>query len=313
MCASAPVVLFVYNRPDHVRETWKALQACPEAASTHLYVFSDGAKNQAAEDGVLAVRAAVRELTESLPFGQVTVVESPINKGLAKSVIDGVSNVLSTHGRAVVLEDDCRVAPSFLTYMNRCLDFYEKDTAVGAIAGYVPDLVLPKDYVGDVFATYRSCSCAWATWADRFANVDWELKEFGELCSRPDWIKRLNLNGNDRFLRLYRQVQGNGTSWSVRFGVHLVKHDWLTVYPRYSYIENIGCDASGVHSTAEDAEKMAVDLSRAIADPTPVSVTPDKRIQKIMKQHYSDGLVSTVKRRVATALYARRGRRAYKK
>ena len=312
MSAYAPIVLFVYNRPDHVRETWRALQACPEAAESELFVFSDGPKNDRAVLQVEAVRTTVQELTVSLPFGKVTVVESPVNKGLAKSVIDGVTAVTKSHGRAIVLEDDCRVSPHFLTFMNRCLDFYEKDTTVGAIAGYVPDLKLPSDYTADVFATYRSCSCGWATWADRFANVDWELAEFAAFCTHPEWIKRLNLNGDDRFLRLYRQVKGNGSSWSVRFGIHLVKNDWLTVYPRYSYIENIGCDASGVHSTADDAVKMAVELSRAVADPHPVPVKPEPEIQKIMKRHYSDGLLSTIKRRAATAWYVHKVKRHYK-
>ena len=113
-------------------------------------------------------------------------------------------------------------------------------------------------------------------------------------------------------MRLYRQTQGNGTSWSVRFGMHLVKNGWLTVYPRYSYIENIGCDASGVHSTAEDADKMAVDLDRAIKDPRPVPVTADPTIQNIMKKHYSDGLLSTLKRRAATAWYVHKVKRAHK-
>lgn len=303
MSACAPIILFVYNRPDHVKETWTALQACPEARESHLYVFSDGPKNEKAVSAVESVRATVSELTNVLPFGQVTVVESPVNKGLAASVIGGVTEVMKAQGRAIVLEDDCRVSPHFLTYMNRCLDFYATDSSVGAIAGYVPTLNLPADYTADVFATYRSCSCAWATWADRWADVDWELSNFGAFCSDPANIKRLNLNGDDRFLRLYRQTMGNGTSWSVRFGMHLVKNNWLTVYPRYSYIENIGCDASGVHSTEEDADKMAVDLSWAIEDPKPVPVTADPTIQKIMKKHYSDGFVSTVKRRAATAWY----------
>jgi hypothetical protein len=91
--------------------------------------------------------------------------------------------------------------------------------------------------------------------------------------------------------------------------MHLVKHNWMTVYPRYSYIQNIGCDASGVHSTAQDADKMAVDLSRAVADPIPVPVTADPAVQKIMKKHYSDGFVSTVKRRLATAWYVHKGKK----
>jgi len=103
-------------------------------------------------------------------------------------------------------------------------------------------------------------------------------------------------------MRLYRQTKGNGSSWSVRFGAHLVKNDWLTVYPRYSYIKNIGCDESGVHSKSEDAEKMAVDLSKAIKEPKIIDIEINKKIQKTMKKRYSYGFVSDIKKFIATAI-----------
>ena len=108
-------------------------------------------------------------------------------------------------------------------------------------------------------------------------------------------------------MRLYRQTKGNGSSWSVRFGAHLVKNNLLTVYPRYSYITNIGCDETGVHSTSDDAEKMRVDLSKAIENPILSDVEIDGRIQKIMKKHYSYGFVSEAKKVIATSLIFLKG------
>ena len=81
-----------------------------------------------------------------------------------------------------------------------------------------------------------------------------------------------------------------------------MKNDWLTVYPRYSYIKNIGCDESGVHSKIEDAEKMTVDLSKAIGNPVLEDAPLDKRIQRIMRKHYSYGLLSDIKKFIATTL-----------
>ena len=88
----------------------------------------------------------------------------------------------------------------------------------------------------------------------------------------------------------------------MRFGAHLVKNNWLTVYPRYSYIKNIGCDESGVHSKSADAAKMAVDLTKSIKAPGISEVELNKKIQKIMKKHYSYGLVSDFKKFVATII-----------
>ena len=298
----APIIIFIYNRADHFIETYNALAACKEAKESELFIFSDGAKNEAGREKVNEVRAAVAAIKDSGDFKSVNVTESPVNKGLAASVISGVTEIINKYGKVIVVEDDCKVSPLFLRYMNKALDYYENNKKIGSIAGYTPMIDLPDDYKNDVFVAYRSCSWTWATWKDRWEGVDWELKDIKEFYKSPKLIRRLNSNGSDRFMRLYRQTKGNGSSWSVRFGAHLVKNNLITVYPRYSYNSNIGCDESGVHSKSEDNEKMRVDLSKAIESPVLTDVEIDNRIQKIMKKHYSYGFVSEAKKFIATVL-----------
>lgn len=298
----APIIIFVYNRADHFVQVYNALSACKEAKDSDLFIFSDGAKNEAGKEKVNEVRTAVAAIKDSGDFKSVTITESPVNKGLAASVISGVTEVINKYGKTIVVEDDCKVSPFFLSFMNNALDYYENNKKIGSIAGYTPMIDLPDDYQNDVFAAYRSCSWTWATWKDRWDGIDWELKEIKDFYNSPKLIRRLNSNGSDRFMRLYRQTKGNGSSWSVRFGAHLVKNNLLTVYPRFSYNSNIGCDESGVHSKSEDNEKMRVDLSKAIENPVLTDVDIDSRIQKIMKKHYSYGFVSEIKKFIATVL-----------
>ncbi len=298
----APIIIFVYNRADHFVQVYNALSACKEAKDSELFIFSDGAKNESGKDKVNEVRAAVDAIKDSGDFKSVTVIESPVNKGLAASVIAGVTDVINKYGKVIVVEDDCVVSPLFLLYINNALGYYESNKKIGCLSGYTPMIEFPDNYKKDVFSAYRSCSCTWATWQDRWEGVDWELKEIKDFYNSPKLIRRLNSNGSDRFIRLYRQTKGNGSSWSVRFGAHLVKNNLLTVYPRYSYITNIGCDESGVHSKSEDNEKMRVDLSKAIENPVFDDVEIDNRIQKIMKKHYSYGFISEVKKFIATVL-----------
>lgn len=298
----APIVIFVYNRADHFIQVYNALAACREAKESDLFIFSDGAKNESGVEKVNEVRAAVSAIKDAGDFKSVTVAESPVNKGLAASVISGVTEIINKYGKVIVVEDDCKVSPFFLRYMNKALDYYKDNKKIGSIAGYTPMITLPADYNKDVFAAYRSCSWTWATWKDRWDGVDWELKNIKDFYNSPKLIKKLNSNGSDRFMRLYRQTKGNGSSWSVRYGAHLVKNDLITVYPVYSYNSNIGCDESGVHSKSDDAEKMRVDLSKAIKNPVLTDLEIDKRIQKILKKHYSYGIVSETKKFIATAL-----------
>lgn len=296
----APIVLFVFNRADHFEKTVTALSACFEAKQSVLYIFSDGPKNAENGNKVKEVRQLAHSVRQNNWFRDVIISESQENKGLASSIISGISAVFEQHNKMISLEDDCVVSPYFLTFMNRCLDYYADNHRIGAVAGYAPDLQLPEDYSADIFTAYRSCSCAWASWKDRWNGVDWKLSDVKSLYRDPKLIKRLNYNGSDRFIRLYRQAKGGKDSWSIKFGYHLVKKNMLTVYPRYSYITNIGGDNSGVHSSSDDADKLVMDLSKAIVDPVIEYVELDERIQKLMKKFYSGGLISDVKRAVAT-------------
>lgn len=298
----APIVIFVYNRADHFIRTYKALSECKEAKESDLFIFSDGAKNEKTAPAVDEVRKAAHSIENNGDFKSVNIIESPVNKGLANAVINGVTEIVDKYGKVIVVEDDCVATDSFLSYMNRCLDFYETNKKIGCISGYTPDITLPEDYKNDMFVANRSCSCTWATWSDRWQGVDWELENTSDFYKNPSLIKKLNSNGSDRFMRLYRQTKGNGSSWSVRFGAHLVKNGYFTLYPRYSYIQNIGCDESGVHSKSEDARKMQVDLTKAISSPELIDAPFDVRIQKIMKKHYSYGAVSEIKRFIATCI-----------
>lgn len=304
----APVVLFVYNRVDHLQQTYEALLQCEEVKDTPLYIYSDAPKNDSVKSGVEEVRNYIEHIKNENKFKEIQVIHSQINKGLAQSIITGISEVIKTHGKVIVLEDDCVPSLYFLSFINDCLLKYEDDMSIGSIAGYSPPLKFANDYNLDIFLARRSCSWGWATWENRWCDVDWNMKYANQFIKNRNLINRLNSNGSDRFIRYYRQTKGNGSSWSIRFGAHHALKDWWVIYPRYSYIQNIGCDESGVHSRKEDAEKVQVNLEKAIKHP--VIDKPEIRmdIQKNMKDFYSGGIISDAKRFIVTVLICMKGR-----
>lgn len=52
----APIVLFVYNRPGHTKQTVEALQKNELAGESELYIYSDAPKNENAVEKVNEVR-----------------------------------------------------------------------------------------------------------------------------------------------------------------------------------------------------------------------------------------------------------------
>ena len=118
----APIVLFVYNRPEHTRKTVEALLRNCGAEQTEIYIFCDAAKNDNAREKVDAVRDYVGSIKG---FKAIHITEREENYGLAKSVISGVTQVVNEKDRVIVMEDDLITSPYFLEYMNTALEKYE--------------------------------------------------------------------------------------------------------------------------------------------------------------------------------------------
>jgi len=114
----APIALFAYNRPVHLRRAVESLLADELAAASDLYVFSDGPGSSAQDSAVAEVRRYARSVSG---FRSVYVDERARNMGLANSIIDGTTRLTKEFGRVIVLEDDLVVSPRFMEYMNRAL------------------------------------------------------------------------------------------------------------------------------------------------------------------------------------------------
>ena len=79
----APVVIFVYNRPEHTKKTIEALAENYLAKETDVFIFSDGAKNDKATENVQLTRKYIDCIQDKNLFESVEIVKAPRNKGLA--------------------------------------------------------------------------------------------------------------------------------------------------------------------------------------------------------------------------------------
>lgn len=257
----APVVVFAYNRPDHLRQTLHALSQADLADESHIQVFADGPRDDAAGPGVEAVRAVLVDPVWPTAFARFQVVFGEQNQGLARAIIGGVTQVIETHGRAIVLEDDLVVSRDFLRFMNEALVYYQPDQTVGSIAGFCPLARPPAGYDHDVMRVPRNCSHGWATWADRWIEVDWTVANAARLKRDPGIRARLNSAGSDRLNRLRHQLAGRINSWSIRFGLWQVATGRDTIYPVVNHVRNTGYDGSGVHTRRGEEVNAHISLS----------------------------------------------------
>lgn len=159
----SPVIIFVYNRLNHTKQTIEALAQNKLAAETDIIIYSDGPKTAIVETKVDELRKYLKKITG---FKSITINERKENLGLAKSIVAGVSEVISQHGKVIVLEDDIVTSPFFLTFMNKALDHFENVERVWHISGW--NYPIDSSDLDDVFF-WRAMNCwGWATWADRW-------------------------------------------------------------------------------------------------------------------------------------------------
>ena len=237
---TAPIIIFAYNRPAHLRRLIDSLLQNAECADTDLIIYADGAK-AAGDANVDAVKDVIKKIDG---FKSVTPIFRKKNIGLAANIIDGVTSTINQYGAAIVLEDDLVATPHFIKYMQGALDYY-KDTDAFSIAGYTPKVEVPTDYNYATYAVMRNCSWGWATWQDRWNRVDWDVKDFADFFANDNAVNDFNQAGNDLSTMLLKQQKGLIGSWSIRFCYTAFRLQMPTIYPIKSFVINGGADGSG--------------------------------------------------------------------
>lgn len=265
----APIVLFCYNRPWHVEQTLNALSKNELADQSVLYIYCDGPKENATEEQINNIKLTREVIRKDKWCKEVHILESEKNKGLANSIIGGVTDVINKYGKVIVLEDDLVSSPYLLKFMNTALDYYESYNGVFSVSANRPPLSkmeIPEDYNYDVFVCLRSYSTGWGTWKDRWDKVDWSMDEFDKCKQNPNMLKALSRLGEDFPPMMQMQKDGKIDSWAVRFGFAHFKNHSVAILPCNSYVTNIGFDGTGTHSGTV-ANVYDNDLSKSKENP----------------------------------------------
>lgn len=258
----SPVIVFVYNRPSHIRKVVNALSRNRLAATTELYIYADGPKSDSSETELMHIKTVTNYIKTVKGFKTVSIIQREKNIGLANSIITGVTEVINQHGKAIVLEDDIVPGSGFLQYMNEALALYAQDENVGCIHGWNYHLNTSGQRESTFFLKGADC-WGWATWqrAWKLFNPD------GEALLSSITSKHLEYAFNRRdthdYLSLLKdQVAGKIDSWAIRWHATLFLQDMYCLHPTRSIVKNIGFDGSGVHCGIEYIQQKPVEKIR---------------------------------------------------
>jgi hypothetical protein len=275
MSLLAPIVLFVYNRPDKTQIVLNALAANPEAKQSILYIYCDGEKAGASNETLEKIKQTRRIAKNENRFKEVKVIEQADNKGLSNSIITGVTEICNKYGSIIVLEDDIVTAPFFLSYINTALHFYKDEERVGCISAYWYNTKtqLPETF----FLKAQSC-WGWGTWKNSWKEFEPDGNKLLAKLEASKLTREFDLDGSIKYTNMLKdQITGKNHSWAIRWdAVNFLKKK-LCLYPCSSLVQNIGFDGDGVHSDATNYYNVSLSNGPIKVLPVPLVESNEAR------------------------------------
>ncbi len=273
----APIVVFGYNRAEMLENLLASLEKNENVDQMDLYIFIDIPERKKPRDIPLSEKVIeyAKKYQKNSRFKNVEIEIAGQHKGLADSIISGVSKVINRYGKVIVLEDDLIASDDFLDYMQRGLVFYESNRKVWSVAGHCPIKKGLDKYRDDVFMAPRIESLGWGTWKNRWEHVDWEVRSYNDF--KRDFVGQIlfNLGGNDLCKMLERQMTDDSyESWAIRWGYQQFRERKYTVYPKESRIIHCGNDSRSTHGVYHSPQDLKDQYARCVFK----NVQPDFRL-----------------------------------
>jgi hypothetical protein len=243
----APVVLFVYNRAGCTLKTLEHLKKNVFADESRLFIYSDGPGSNATEDDLRKIREVREVIRKEKWCGEVHITESPVNKGLADSIIQGVTEIVNRFGKVIVLEDDLLTSVHFLEYLNSGLNFYEFQPDVFQIVGYTAPVKIK--FKNESFFLPLTSTLGWGTWARAWEYFEKSPADFIRLKIEKKLRKEFDLDNSYPYSdMLISQMESNVDSWGIRWWWAVFKQKGISLFPDRSLISHIGFDNDATHT-----------------------------------------------------------------
>ncbi|TCS37174.1 hypothetical protein BCF53_12033 [Reinekea marinisedimentorum] len=241
--SSTPLVVVVFNRPDHARALRRLLV---DQESRDLYVIVDGPRGSKVGE-----RALVEECVSIFKDwpGQVQFNISDKNLGCKVRISTGLDWVFERTERAIILEDDLSPSPMFFKYCDEMLEAYADSPEVMSVCGTktYPGVIEQSQYF---FSTYNNC-WGWATWRRAWTHYS---DNFGYLSSFQLIRTLKGILGSYRagfywFILYQMVVTGKRSSWAYCWMITCFLKGGLHVYPASNLVVNNGFGADSTHTS----------------------------------------------------------------
>ncbi|MBP9997247.1 MAG: glycosyltransferase [Lachnospiraceae bacterium] len=264
----APVVIPTLSRWNHLERCIDSLRQNELSEFTELYIGLDYPPNESYMEGYEKVKAYLENGIDG--FLNVNVFVHSKNMGPGGNLDFLRAEVKKKYTRFIETEDDNEFAPSFLSYINDCLEKYEADDSVVAVAGYNYPIDT-SDFAGNTY--YDDCYFAafgFGTWVDKFQTMRDTItyEEFWRFYKNRQMMSRFCKYYPNQYCNMVKAALGYGMQvirgndiWKMdmTYGLYMFSHNKKMIYPTISKVRNWGYDGSG-----ENCDEIVCDTTKKV-------------------------------------------------
>lgn len=255
----SPVVLIIFNRPDHTERVFEAIR---QAKPPQLFVIADGPRPD--RPGEPERCAATRAIIDRVDW-DCTVLKnfSDTNLSCGIRVSTGISWVFEHVEEAIILEDDCIPDPSFFRFCDAMLDRYRDDARMMHVSGnnfWSDKYPLADSYL---FSRY-TLSWGWATWRRAWQHYDFQMKHWPQVRRTHLLTAMLaDRHAASTWTKIFqRQVNVNLDTWDYQWTLTCWLQNGLAILPNVNLVSNIGFGVDATHTfSADNASGECASLS----------------------------------------------------
>lgn len=239
------ILILGYNRPRVLEQTIRTLSSNSNLQDASLFLSLDAPKNIEDSEPVRQSQEAFAELINSRI--NATRLFSSSHQGLRGNVIQSVSTAFETVERLLVLEDDCQIGESTISFFNWGFNELERNPIAGALSGsYFGRAIKDTAYLGRRFSSW-----GWGT--EKAIWSEFLHSRYLDMSAPELSLEILRLSERDprpyrwEYQRISKKLSSLD-SWAIPFDFFLRSRNLRTIKPAVNQIRNVGFGDGATHT-----------------------------------------------------------------
>ena len=253
-----PILFITFNRPDITARVFEAVRT---AQPKQLFITCDGPRDGNNDDieKVTKVKKIITKI--DWPCETMTLFREK-NLGCEKAVSSAIDWFFKHVEQGIILEDDCLPSPSFFSYCEELLKYYDNDERIMHISGDNFQRGKRRSADSYYFSVYPHV-WGWATWRRAWKKFDFSMSSWPDFHKTRQLDKIFSKKSAVNYWKNILQMTYNNqmNSWAFRWAFSCWNNNGLSIIPNTNLISNIGFDKEGTHTRSQN--NILADLPRA--------------------------------------------------